>query len=221
MYQIDYKIAIENVLVPDKRTKKTVSFNKALVSEVANNHELLFATYKEYSAVPVWTAGTFYKNELVKYGKSIFQSIIDGNTTEPTYSDNWRLVSDNFLGSDFRLKIRGGKLNLEYALNTWFDSTFRQPPLVSDIFLTTNPVTPITVFRVGDENFNSSTVYLDRSVEFVINSYSFDEQFNLVINVPIDKFNSLGDTDAVRDSVIKNFVNKYINAGLTYKITTY
>jgi hypothetical protein len=221
MYQIDYKIAIESLLVPDKRTKKTVSFNKALVSEVSNNHELLFNTYKEYSAVPVWASGHYDRNELVKYGKSIFQSIEDGNTTEPTYSEKWRIVSDNFLGSDFRLKIRGEKLNLEYALNIWFDSVFKQPPLVSDIFLTTNPVTPITVFRVGDESFNSSAVYLDKSVEFVINSYSFDEQYNLVVNVPIAKFNSLGDSDSIRTSVIKNFIEKYINAGLTYKIITY
>ena len=222
MYDVNYNLTVENILVPDKRTTKTVAFNNALVAGIANDHSLLFTTYKEYQILANWTAGTYAKNSLVKYGKSIFQSITAGNTTEPTFSENWRLVSENFLGSDFRLSITGAKLNLEYALNTWFGTTFRQPNIgTSDIFLTTNAVVPINIFRVGASERESSNVYLNISDQFIINSYSFLTQYNLAINVPFAFYTSLGSTDEIRNSIIKSFANKYINAGLTYQITTY
>jgi len=222
MYNVNYNSAIENLLVPDKRTKKTVAFNKALVAGIANDHNLLFTTYKQYQILSSWTAGTYAKNDLVKYGKSIFQSIENSNTTEPTYSDKWRLVSDNFLGSDFRLSITGSKLNLEYALNTWFETTFRQPVAGnSDIYLTTNNALPISVFRVGINEFESTAVNTNLSDQFIINSYSFVTQYNLTINVPISFYNSIGATDDVRNSIIRSFADKYINAGLTYLIQTY
>jgi hypothetical protein len=222
MYNVNYNTAIENLLVPDKRTKKTVAFNTALVTDVSNNHSLLFETYKNYTILPNWTAGTYAKNELVKYGKSIFQSVESGNTGQPTISDKWRLVSENFLGSDFRLSITGEKLNLEYAINTWFGSIFRQPSAgISDIFLETNNAVVLPVFRVGINEFESTSVFSNVSEQLVVNSYSFATQYNITINIPLALFNSLGATDEIRTSIVRAFADKYINAGLTYKIQTY
>lgn len=222
MYNVNYNTTIESFLVPDKRTKKTVAFNTALVAEIANDHNLLFTIYKDYSILPTWTAGTYAKNALVKYNKSIFQSVENGNTEQPTLSEKWRLVSENFLGSDFRLSITGSKLNLEYALNTWFGSTFRQPSVgVSDIYLTTNSIAQAPIFRVGINEIESSSVGTDTSSQLIVNSYSFATQYNLTINVPSALFTSLGTTNDVRNSVIRSFADKYINAGLTYQIQTY
>ena len=222
MYDVNYNTAVENLLVPDKRTTKTLAFNIALTLGIANNHNLLFNIYKNYNILPNWTAGTYSKNTLVKYGKGIFQSIENGNTGQPTISDKWRLVSENFLGSDFRLAITGEKLNLEYALNTWFGSTFRQPSVgISDIFLTTNNSIELPVFRVGITEFESTAVEADFSEEFVINSYTFLTQYNLTINVPIALFNALGTTNEIRTSIVRAFADKYVNAGLIYKIQTY
>jgi hypothetical protein len=222
MYNLDYNTTIESLLVPDKRTKKTVAFNKSLVAGIANNHDLLFSTYKDYTILPNWTAGTYAKNALVKYGKSIFQSVESSNTTQPTQSDKWILVSDNFLGSDFRLSITGSKLNLEHALNVWFGTVFRQPSAGnSDIYLITNNIVPIPVFRVGINEFESTAVGTNTSEQLVINSYSFLTQYNLSINVPSALFLSLGTTNEVRNSIIRSFADKYINAGLTYQIIPY
>lgn len=222
MYDVNYNTAVENLLVPDKRTTKTLAFNIALSLGIANNHNLLFNTYKNYNILPNWTAGTYSKNTLVKYGKGIFQSIENGNTGQPTISDKWRLVSENFLGSDFRLAITGAKLNLEYALNIWFGSTFRQPSVgISDIYLTTNNSIELPVFRVGIDEFESTAVEADGSEQFVINSYTFTTQYNLTINIPIALFNALGSTTQIRTSIVRAFADKYINAGLIYKIQTY
>jgi len=221
MYLIDYFIKAEEALPPDKRTLKTVSFAKAMVSEIADNHELLFTTYKDYTLLPLWSAGSYDRRTLVRYGKSIFQSLIDGNTDTPTFTDTWRLVSSNFLGSDFRLKIRGEKLVLEYALNVWFDTVFRQPPLVSDIYITTNNIIAIPVFRVGVNEQESSNVFLNYSSEFVINNYTFADQFNMNVNVPLSVFNTLATDNAARESVVRDFVDRYIAAGITYRVVAY
>jgi len=222
MYDVNYNTTIESLLVPDKRTKKTVAFNSALVAETANNHDILFTIYKDYSVSPNWTAGTYARNQLVKYNKSIFQSVENGNTTEPTQSDKWRLVSENFLGSDFRLSITGSKLNLEYALNTWFGSTFRQPSVGnSDIYLTTNNISLAPIFRVGLTEIESTSVGTLTSSQLVVDSYSFATQYNITINIPTALYTSLGTTNDIRNSVVRSFADKYINAGLTYQIQTY
>ena len=61
MYDVNYNLTVENILVPDKRTTKTVAFNNALVAGIANDHSLLFTTYKEYQILANWTAGTYAK----------------------------------------------------------------------------------------------------------------------------------------------------------------
>jgi hypothetical protein len=222
MYDVNYNTAIENLLVPDKRTKKTLAFNIALALGIANNHFLLFDVYKNYTILPIWFVGTYQKNELVRHGKGIYQSIENNNTTKPTNASKWRLVSENFLGSDFRLSITGEKLNLEYALNTWFGSTFRQPIIgISDIYITTNNIVDLPVFRVGINEFESTSVRSDGSDQYVINSYTFVTQHNLTINIPITLFNTLGATNEIRTSIVRSFADKYINAGLIYKIQTY
>ena len=220
MYTLDYNIAVESLNVPDKRTANTTAFNKGLVAQVSNAHTQLFETYKNYGSVATWSAGSYNRKTLIRYGKSIFQA--NKNTTdEPTFSDTWVLVSNNFLGNDFRLKIRGEKLKLEFALNTWFNTVFRQPPLVSDIYIITNEIISAPVFRVGINSSESSYIYSDKSDEFCINGYIFTEQFNLTIWFPTAVYNNLGTTNNNRNSIIKNFADKYINAGITYNINTY
>lgn len=220
MYTLDYNLAVESLNVPDKRTAVTTAFNKGLVAQTSNAHVQLFETYKDFISVPLWTSGSYNRKDLVRYGKSIFQAN-ETTTDEPTFSAAWNLVSNNFLGNDFRLKIRGEKLNLEFALNTWFSTTFRQPPLISDIYLTTNEIFSAPIFRVGVLENESSIVYADFSNEFVINAYSFLQQYNLIIFVPVAVYNALGLSNDIRDSIIKAFADKYINAGITYNLTTY
>jgi hypothetical protein len=221
MYIINYSAIVESLLSPDKRSPKAVAFNHGLVGEIANNHELLFNTYREGEIVEKWSLNPYNNRDRVKYGNSIFQSAEDSNTSEPTLSDSWRLITDNFLGNDFRIKIRGEKIVLEYALNMWFISTFRQPPLISDIYISTNRISNVDVFRVGASASMSSKVYSNNSSELVINEYTFTNDANMAINVPIVVYNSLAGSNDAREAVIRDFADKYINAGLTYKIITY
>ena len=222
MYLIDYFIKVEEGLPPDKRTDKNVSFMNALVGNISNLHAQMFGTYKNanFSLLP-WNGSPVNRNQNVKYGKSVFQSLIDGNTSEPTMSNTWLLITDNYLGSDFRLAVRGEKLIFEYAINIWFETSFRQPPLVSDIYTTTNTILAVPVFRIGANEAQSSKVYRNTSSELIINAYNFADQYNMTIWVPVAVYNSLGATNNLREAIVRNFADRYINVGIQYNITTY
>lgn len=220
MYTLDYNIAVESLNVPDKRTAKITAFNKGLVAQTANLHNLLFEIYKGYSLSDNWTSIFFARGAFVKYGKSIFQAAVD-TTNEPTMSNDWILITSNFLGSDVRLSITGNKLPLEIALNIWFGGVFRYPTAVNEIYVSTNVILSTPIFRVGATELESSNVYSDVSSEFVINAYSFTTQNNLTIYFPTALYNGIATTSDARNSIIRNFADKYINAGLTYNIATY
>jgi hypothetical protein len=219
MYNIDYNQKVIETLVPDKRQPKTIAYLQQLVKEVSQNNTQLTNIYKTFQTTAPWASGSYLRNAVVRYGKSIYIAV-QNTSDEPSYTNAWIMVSPNFMGNDFRLAIRGEKLNLEYALNIWFNTTFRQLPLVSDIFLTTNTIID-SVLRVGINEFESSKIYQNISSEFVINGYTFTDQYNLTINVPIAVYNALGTTNDIRTSIIKSFADLYISAGITYKIQTY
>jgi len=222
MYSLDYNQKVVETLVPDKRTLKTTKLLQQYAKEVSDNHNWIFTNYKQTQYLADWSAGTYAKNAVVRYSKAVYVSVINYNTSEPSYSNEWLLISNNFLGTDFQLAIRGEKIVLEYALNVWFDTVFRQPSssTPSDIYLTTNTLSD-NPFVVGIDEIESSNVFSDNSSEFITNTYSFTNQFNLTINVPTSFFVSLGATDEIRNSIIRNFADKYISAGITYNIITY
>jgi hypothetical protein len=129
-------------------------------------------------------------------------------------------VQDNFIGVDERVKYNGHVILLEYALNKYFGTTFRQPPNVSDIYLETF-TKPKAVFVVGGGESNSSVTYFNRSSEFVINGYSFAAFHNMAIWVPLAVFNALDTDPDNREPIIRNYADQYIVAGITYEVKTY
>lgn len=222
MYTVDYNIAVSDLLSPDKRWPKRIAWLRALVASVAQASFSLFDTYRKANfTATAWDGSPIDRNQIVRYGKSIFRSEVDANTSEPTFSNTWTLITDNYLGTDFRLALRGEKLVLEYALNVWFGTTFLQPPLQSETYITTNTVLSTPVFRVGANEAESSNVSTLGSSEFVVNDYSFSAQANMAINIPQAVYDSLGASDDVREAIVRNFADRYVNAGIIYTINPY
>lgn len=220
-YQIDYDNLVQSQLPPDKRTPEMIEWMKGLVSEIANDSSLLFIQYMLGSVDANWVAGTYNRRDRVRYGKAIYEALRDNITSVPTNSNDWRLLQTTFIGSNDRLRFRGEKLVFEYALNLCFGTTFRQPLLISDIFITTNPTILLPVFRVGYTEIESSSVTTETSSEFVVNAYTFTTQVNATINVPLAVYNALGATNNIRDTIIREFADKYFNAGIIYTISPY
>lgn len=126
-----------------------------------------------------------------------------------------------------RLKYNGEKIVLEYALNIRFGGTFRQPPLVSDIY--TENLTAVEVgFLIGETEAYSSTIgftedYGNSFQLTALDAVSQGQSLRYVeiftIKIPTALYTPIGATNAERNAIILEFVNKYIPIGLNFTIT--
>lgn len=220
IYDIDFSKLGVQVLPPDKRFTRQAAWQKVILSPLQYLRDLWFGSYRTGSEAPVYAAGTYAKYDQVVYNKAVYESLIDGNTNPPTDTASWKLVQTNYIGLYERITYNGQKLVLEYAMNKWFGTTFRQPPLVSDIYININTLS-IPVFVVGATESESSVVYTTGSSEFVINSYSVAVQYNFTIFCPVAVYDALDPLMINNEKIFRAFVDKYVPAGITYEITTY
>ena len=219
-FDITYADRIVELLPPDKRTPIEVSWWRAVVKQIDWVRQNIFTDYKTGSSYPDWGIGSYSIGDRVIYGQSVYESLISSNTAVPTDATKWRVYQLYFIGTDERIMYNGQNLVLNYALNKRFETNFRQPPLVSDIYFTINTPQP-AAFIVGIIESNSSIVYTTTSSESVINSYTFNTFYNFVINVPIAVWTALSTDVNARNKIISNFVNQYLPAGINYQIQTY
>lgn len=220
IYDINFnQFAVQNI-PPDKRYSRMVAWVRILLSALQYLRDLWFGSYRTGSTANPWATGTYAKYDQVKYNKAVYESLIDGNTSNPTTVANWKVVQTNFIGLSERILYSGQKLVLEYALNKWFGTIFRQPPLQSDIYITNDPV-GIAFFRSASAEDESSSVSRVGSSEYVINNYSFNVAFNFTIHVPAAVYNALDTTGLNNEKIFRAFASQYIPAGITYQIQTY
>lgn len=222
IYSIDFAKRVVQLLPPDKRFTKHIAWVKALMKPLQWFRDLWFGEYLTGSTAGQWNSGvTYAKYARVRYSKSIYESLVDGNVNNlPTDTAYWMQVQENFIGLQERILYNSQKLVLEFALNKWFDTTFRQPPAQPDIYITRNAI-GVDVFRVGGVESNSSISFGNVSSEYVVNQYSFAAQPNFTINIPVAVFNALDPTGQNNENIVRDFVNRYVAAGLLYTIQTY
>lgn len=222
LYDVNYANVGQQLLPPDKRGNLMTRWVAAMLRPLQWLVDIKLNSYRNGSASPPYLNSTTYaKGDLIIYRYSVYESNANGNLgNDPLNPAYWTKVQDNFIGILERIKYNGHTLILTYALNKYFGTTFRQPELVSDIFIQTN-TKPAAAFVIGDTEAQSSKVYLNTSSEFVINSYSFSTFFNMTIYVPVAVFNAL-DTDPFnRERIIRNFADQYVVGGVTYEVVTY
>jgi hypothetical protein len=108
---------------------------------------------------PQWSSAFVYSKGFKVISKQvIYISLVDSNTTEPP-SSSWEIYLPSYIGVDERILYNGQKLVLEYALNRFYFTNFRQPPLVSDIYINNAAISALG-FLVGSTEPFSSTVAL-------------------------------------------------------------
>jgi hypothetical protein len=221
LYDITFNNRAIDIASPDKRGPNHIALLQALLSVLQWCRDLIFGSYKVGATAPAWVSAPYSQYSMVTYKNAVYYSLISSNTSTPGTDGNWLLIQNNFIGVDERILYNGTKLILEYALNRWFKTVFRQPGgSNSDIYLTTNS-TPVGIFVAGLTSRNSSSVYTHTSSEFVINGFSFAASYGLTVNIPIAVYNALAATNTDRDKVVRNFVNKYVTTGVSYNIITY
>lgn len=232
IYNLSYDQKAVELLPPDKRTPIQLAWVKAMYGQLKYLRDAIFTYYKggivTYNSYAVnnWDstfAGGYSIDMPVKYGEAVYVSLTNSNTTVPTSSD-WVLVQNSFIGVDERVMFNANKLVFEYALNKRFNGVFRQPALVSDIYIVKN-ASLLSVFVVGATENESSIIYANNSTEVIINSYTFSVYYNFTIMVKTSVYNLIdpsgGANPVLTNKIIRNFVDRYNTIGLTYDIQTY
>ena len=124
-----------------------------------------------------------------------------------------------------RINYNGSKLVLEYAINTYFGTTFNQPPMASVIRIANIDKVEVG-FLIGLTDSHCSAIGL---TEDYGNIYQLTAQDALSVGISLLYVNnftvqfpsgSFTITSAF-ESKARNFINKYIPTGLHYTLTTY
>lgn len=222
LYDIDYTRVGKQLTPPDKRQTFINAWVKNLLAPMQWIADLWLRDYRTGSSAALWLNSTTYaKYDRVKYKFAIYESLLDGNLNHlPTDTTRWMVVQDNFIGISERILYTSITLTLTYAMNKRFDTVFRQPPNLSDIYISNNAI-PVAPFIFGATAQNSSAFYSQSSTEFFINASGFVVAYNFSIHVPVAVYNALDPLPANREKIFRNFVDKIICAGITYNIVTY
>jgi hypothetical protein len=211
LFDINFNLKVLEIAPPDKRKAVNIRWLQSLISPVQYLRDKFLGDYKTGSSYPQWVAGTYSKGAKVVYKQVVYESLIAGNTDAPP-SANWALYLPSFLGVDERVLFNGVKLTLEYALNLRFLGTFRQPPAVSDIYIT-KVASTLVGFNVGQSI--GSSVGQSTSSAAVGFTYPFLQIYNFRINIPAALYAQTNDNE------IADFVRNFIPASLNFTIASY
>jgi len=237
----DYNVNFETkrLLPPPKRKPMRLALMSVPGFVLQFYHDLFFTDYAEGAVgFTDWTSGgTYTYLQKVRYiDNAIYQLKnivgITGITTAPDVDTaNWSKVVNLFIGVRERIKYTGNKLMIEYALNRWFKTTFRQPTTFvtspdmyvpkSDIYIQ-NTNKSITNFWLSNGNGLNSYMANNSKYQnfFLGNSYTYS-QYDFVIFIPVAVYNALSADSTKRDGIIRVFADKYVQCDKTYKIQTY
>jgi len=140
---------------------------------------------------------------------------------------NWIQVYPNFMGANYRASFSPQKLTYEYALNLWFNTTFRQPSVgMSDIYIRPLDVTQLQAYAYPyslKSYFLPATEFPPQPVtsDFCFPTNDASIQNNFTIYIPIAVYNALSGNSGLREGVVRAFANQLCPAGAYYNIVTY
>lgn len=222
IFDVNFNLFSYRMMRPDRRLPAMLAFVRVLMKPLQYLRDQKLGIYREGAGnMATWAPGTYAKYQTVIYKQKVYESLQAGNTAEPTDQSKWRVVVHNFVGAEERAQYTSSKIVLEFAINKYFGTTFRQPLTgTSDIYFDTLD-NPLNVFLIGNSPLSQSYIYTDHSTQFIINDYSFATYYNMQINFPQAVFDALDPSPENAEKIIRNFVNRILVAGITYKIVTY
>lgn len=186
--------------------------------------------YMKGTDVDNWSGAVSYaKGDQIIYNYAVYESLIGSNLgiTPDTDANSWIKINNSFIGMAERAWFGGGRLNLEWALNRYFQTTFRQPddpitPTPSQIYITNTAPQYVSFVSFTTEPLTSK-VYTTQTSDFVFTKevYGIATSYKFTIHIPLVKYNSLGSTPSIRESIVRQFADKYVVSGVYYEIVTY
>jgi len=229
LFDIDfYKFWVNNTPTQRRKPKRNAR-GKVYTRPLVWLRELVFTDLMSTGPGAVKWDATVQYNQLNKVvynaNKQLYQ-VLEGVTppvgTLPTDEAYFRVLSTNWVGRVYQQQATAEKLKLEYYLNLYFFSSYRQPPLVSDIYIETVPADD-GAFIVGlTEQGSSAVTYLGDNINGAIFADNITVlPYNFKVWVPSALFTALGTTLAEREAKVKAQVNPRNLQSVNYIITTY
>jgi hypothetical protein len=231
IYDINY-IDRDNELTPPKyRLSKFLSWLNCLNYPLQWLRDNWFGEYKQGSTANKFIDNNFYttNDKVIWIDSSVYIFILpyvefvtiglNAPTGDPDSAITWQKIQDVFIGVDERVRYSSQIIVLEYALNHYYQVPTTDP----QIYINNNPIDQ-SVFVMGNSGDTSSNMVNNSffATSAMNNSPSFTTFLgNFTIYFPNALFAILGSTSQDRENNIKQFVNKYKLAGITYNILTY
>lgn len=215
----------QNLLPPSRRKSVWLAWMAVLMKPLQWLWDNIFTSYREgdLSNAEFNPITTYSLGDRVRWGKGIYEmyTLAVAGTT-PLNTSVWVKIQDNFIGVLDRASFTAEIVKFEYALNIWFSTTFRQPPLVSDIYIT-NANSALQDFFIGIDDVESSLVVYQNGeansfIQLANPSYGAAD---FQINIPIAVYNALAATNPERDAIVRRFADEINTAGILYTIVTY
>jgi hypothetical protein len=147
----------------------------------------------------------------------------------PAASAPWLEANGSFIGAKERASYSGQYLTLTWALNRYFQTTFRQPPypapygggsLFSEIYIT-NYEPPFTSFVSFTTEAGTSDVYTTGTGSEAVFTDVVDDTgstFLFVINVPTAVYEGINTRPPLANAIINEFVTPIVPAGVGWMI---
>jgi len=221
LHVIDTSMLVKDIFPKDEQSSENIAGAKGLLSGFNYMWNIVGGIIHgadNFASLSLWSAGTYNAGDQVIYllDGAVYECTATSTTTTPNTVTDWKKIAKSFIGGEEWSLFGGGKLQLEYALNRRFFTSFLNPPSTSDIYLANNVLTANCFIAGGPDN--SSWVYSDHSSESVKDSYSWTGITQFTIFIPNATYTALG---TYPDDVVSQFVDQIIPAGITYSIVNY
>lgn len=223
MWSINIPTFVKDVFPQKERTTEKIRFMSAaltLFQRIWDVFNSFIYGADTWSGAGGWSAGTYALGEQVFYIPTgeVYECKVSSTTGEPSKSSDWTKVLNMFIGDKEVKFFNGNLINLEFALNRYFQFAWNDPPALNTIYITKN-IKPIQSFYVGLEDDTSSTIDSITSSGLVpLNNVSAVTFNSFTINVPASLYIDLG---AQAEKIVRLFVDKYNTKSLFYNIITY
>lgn len=230
---IDVNTTVTQTLPFSKRLTKWVLFVQSVCFPTKWLNTNVLTGYRGGTGASNYDPAITYDlyNQVI-YNYGVWESLVSGNTgnTPDASPLQWMKVNDSFIGATERAHFGQGRLQLEYALNRYFQSAFRPPASYSggdyspksDIYLT-NDEPAFVSFSVGTDSqplgaIGIASTNLGIGTDSVIgdaNSYSF------TMHIPTGVLENINTDFGIAQTVINNFFQPILISGVRYSVVNY
>lgn len=227
-YEYDVNLAGQRLTPITKRQDVRLAFLQCIAEPIQWARDNFFDSYLEGNSSSEWSNVTAYSRyDRVNYQNRIYECLEDNTGESPTNEDYWVQVVGDFRGAKERIKYNCQTIMLEWVLNKWFATTFRQPStgLDSDFYIVNNPRDGST-FTVYEDSVNNESEYIASSVfqgtDFVEQWVFEDPQYsfgaNFTVYYPVSVIPTTNDDKYYQMTAL---INKYKLMGSTVDYISY